>query len=89
MEAKIETKYAGPWAAGPELLILDVGDWKSQRPVVNRSKCCHCGTCYLFCPTGCIDDKGTYFEAGLSFCKGCGICAAECPVRAITMVREE
>lgn len=89
MEAEIKTKYGGPWAVGPELLTLDVGDWKAQHPVVNRSKCCHCGTCYLFCPTGCIEDKEAYFEADLNFCKGCGVCAAECPATAIAMVREE
>ncbi|MFA5614071.1 MAG: 4Fe-4S binding protein, partial [Methanoculleus sp.] len=25
----------------------------------------------------------------LDYCKGCGICANECPKNAITMVREE
>jgi len=89
MKTEIKTKYIGPWAAGPQLLTLDVGDWKAQYPVVNKSKCCHCGNCYLFCPTGCIEDKGTYFEADLGFCKGCGVCAAECPATAIAMMREE
>ena len=88
MRNKIKTKFEGPWAIGPELLTLDVGDWKSYCPVVNRAKCCHCGTCQLFCPTGCIQDKRSYFEADLNFCKGCGICAAECPVKAIGMKRE-
>ena len=89
MKPEIVTTFAGPWAVGPELLTLDVGDWKDNRPVVKRGKCCYCGTCYLFCPTGCIEDRGTFFEADLNFCKGCGICAKECPAWAITMVREE
>ena len=83
------TKYEGPWSEVCDFLVLPVGDWKTQRPLVNMSKCCHCGTCYLFCPTGCIEDKGTHFEAILDYCKGCGICAAECPALAIAMVREE
>ena len=33
-------------------------------------------------------DKGDHFEANLEFCKGCGICAKECPRKAITMVPE-
>lgn len=31
----------------------------------------------------------THFAPNLDYCKGCGICARECPAMAITMVREE
>ena len=66
------------------------GDWKSRRPVFDKSKCNKCTLCYYFCPEGCIakNDEG-YFEADLYYCKGCGICAEECPKDAITMVEEE
>ena len=65
------------------------GDWKSQRPVVDKAKCNKCALCYIYCPEGCIrrDEEG-YFISDLSFCKGCGICAAECPRKAIIMVLE-
>jgi len=76
------------WADSKELFTIASGDWRAVRPMVKVSKCCHCGTCYLFCPTGSIRDAGKYFEADLSYCKGCGICARECPVSAITMVAE-
>ncbi|GAI10641.1 unnamed protein product, partial [marine sediment metagenome] len=30
-----------------------------------------------------------YFEADMYYCKGCGICARECPTGVVTMVEEE
>jgi len=40
----------------------------------------------MYCPDGAIDDD---LVVDLRFCKGCGICANECPKKAISMVREE
>ncbi len=66
------------------------GDWRSQRPIVDKDKCNKCILCYIFCPDGCIErDTEGYFEANLYYCKGCGICANECPRKAITMEEEE
>jgi len=66
------------------------GDWRSERPIRDDSKCIKCGICYIFCPEGCIgqNDDG-YFEANLFYCKGCGICARECWTGAIKMIPEE
>lgn len=66
------------------------GDWRSQRPILDKDKCNKCTLCYIFCPEGCIERTAEgYFEANLFYCKGCGICATECPKKAITMVEEE
>ena len=66
------------------------GDWRSQRPILDKQKCIKCGVCYIFCPEGCIQQNAEgYFEADLFYCKGCGICATECWPQAITIVAEE
>ena len=66
------------------------GDWRSERPVLDKSKCIKCGLCSIFCPEGCIEENAEgYFEANLFYCKGCGMCARECWPQAITMVEEE
>ena len=66
------------------------GDWRSQKPIVDKDKCNKCTLCFIYCPEGCIErDADGYFEANLFYCKGCGICATECPKKAINMVEEE
>ena len=66
------------------------GDWRSQRPVLNKKKCIKCGICYMYCPEGCVQaNKEGYFEADLFYCKGCGICARECWTQAIAMEEEK
>jgi pyruvate ferredoxin oxidoreductase delta subunit len=66
------------------------GDWRSQRPVVEKTQCIKCGVCWIFCPDAAIykTGEGTY-QANLDYCKGCGICARECLTGCITMVEEE
>ena len=67
----------------------ETGIWRTQRPVIDQSKCIKCGICYGFCPDACIklNERGE-FEVDLFYCKGCGICARECWDRAITMKEE-
>lgn len=65
------------------------GDWRSQRPVVDKEKCISCGLCYVYCPDLAIVFEGDDYKVNLDYCKGCGICAKQCPKGAITMVLEE
>jgi pyruvate ferredoxin oxidoreductase delta subunit len=69
---------------------LKTGDWRSQRPVTDLEKCTKCSQCYIFCPDMVYskNEEGFYIQ-NYFYCKGCGICAKECPVDAITMVQEE
>jgi pyruvate ferredoxin oxidoreductase delta subunit len=69
---------------------LRTGDWRSQRPVTDREKCIKCGMCWIYCPDIVYSPlKSGYFKWNENYCKGCGICAHECPKGAITMVMEE
>lgn len=70
------------------------GDWRAKRPVMTAEKCLAvkagretCQICWVYCPDGCIA-KGVGPTIALEYCKGCGICAEECPSGAIEMVPE-
>ena len=66
------------------------GDWRSQKPTYNFTRCIKCGMCQIYCPEGCIRQNADgFFEANLFWCKGCGICRRECPTGVISMVDEE
>lgn len=66
------------------------GDWRTFKPVRDLEKCTRCLLCHIYCPDGAIkwDPETKDIEFNYDFCKGCGICANECPVNAIEMVLE-
>jgi len=45
--------------------------------------CTGCDTCLIFCPEGIIGRDGERYQIDEEQCKGCGICAAECPRHAL------
>ncbi len=66
------------------------GDWRSDRPSKVFEDCIKCGMCWLYCPEAAIirREDGMY-DFDLFYCKGCGICAEECPKKCISMAEEE
>jgi len=70
----------------------ETGDWRSRRPVYDAEECIQCRLCWVFCPDSAVDVNEDGEVVGIIYkhCKGCGICATECPSDgAIEMVSEE
>lgn len=74
-------------AFGASAREVETGLWRSMRPVLDRSKCISCLMCWVQCPDTSVmtDGEAKVSEIDLFFCKGCGICAEVCPVKAISM----
>ncbi len=45
--------------------------------------------CYLLCPDGTVVKDNGKITFDMDYCKGCGVCAYECPKDAIKMVKEQ
>jgi NADPH-dependent glutamate synthase beta subunit-like oxidoreductase len=61
------------------------------RRCLSCGNCFECDNCYGMCPDNAVIKlgPGLRFNVDLDYCKGCGICAAECPCGAIDMVPEQ
>lgn len=60
------------------------------RRCLSCGNCFECDNCYGVCPDNAVIKLGPDlgFQINLDYCKGCGICAQECPCGAIRMVPE-
>ena len=47
--------------------------------------CTECDTCLLYCPDGVICRAPGGYRVDADYCKGCGMCVAECPRNAMAM----
>ncbi|MCZ7582895.1 MAG: 4Fe-4S binding protein [Deltaproteobacteria bacterium] len=74
------------------------GGWRTFYPKTDEALCITCGLCWIFCPDACrvITKRENpipgvlpdYYDFNPDYCKGCGICAQECPTGAIRMIEE-
>ncbi len=60
------------------------------RRCLSCGNCFECDNCYGVCPDNAVIKlgPGKRFEFNYDFCKGCGLCVAECPCGAIKMEPE-
>lgn len=61
------------------------------RRCLSCGNCFECDNCYGVCPDNAVIKlgPGKGFEFNYDYCKGCGVCVAECPCGAIDMVPED
>jgi pyruvate ferredoxin oxidoreductase delta subunit len=82
-------------------LVYKTGAWRTNKPVFKHDACIGCKACELVCPEGCVFENPSEKhvssktkkevnnrDVDLDYCKGCGMCAVECPVQDIDMVPE-
>ncbi|MBM7867693.1 4Fe-4S dicluster domain-containing protein [Heliobacterium gestii] len=70
-------------------LVDNAAGWRLETPEINGARCVNCLRCYLACPEGALYRSEKAVRLDKDFCKGCGICASECPLQAIQMGRDE
>jgi 2-oxoacid:acceptor oxidoreductase delta subunit (pyruvate/2-ketoisovalerate family) len=60
------------------------------RRCLSCGNCFECDNCYGICPDNAVIKlgPGKRFQFNYDYCKGCGLCAEECPCGAIKMVPE-
>ena len=75
-----------------------VGGLENDNALFEARRCLSCGNCFGcdncfgLCPDNAVIKLAEIengYEIDLDYCKGCGICVAECPCGAIEMVPEE
>lgn len=83
-----ESRPYSAWYPGGYSEMKEPKVSRNLRPIIDTDKCIQCNFCYIFCPDACIL-KGEKYSVNYTYCRGCGVCAQECPRQAITMVRED
>ena len=100
-----ELPQGGVIAEGGNAADYETGTWRTSRPEWKSENCIHCLTCWVLCPEEAYrltdgknkagKDRKEISDINYHHCKGCGLCAKECPINkkgdkcAIKMVHEQ
>ncbi|MFH1086860.1 MAG: 4Fe-4S dicluster domain-containing protein, partial [Chloroflexota bacterium] len=58
------------------------GTWRTMRPVRDADQCIQCLICWIMCPDASVlVENGKVVGFDYDHCKGCGICAQQCPAK--------
>ena len=76
-----------PWARLSNFDEVHAGldDASEARRCLSCGGCNECDRCVTYCPEGVLKRVGHEWKFDYGFCKGCAVCAAECPRNVIFM----
>lgn len=58
----------------------ETGSWRSLKPRWIEENCIQCLFCWVYCPDLSINVENEKMTGiNFTYCKGCGVCALECP----------
>ena len=84
-----EIPEAGLILEGGNASKYNTGSWRAFCPVRDEEKCVNCLTCWVYCPDSSVIVKDNKIVGiDLEHCKGCVICAKQCPKQCIEMIPE-
>jgi len=86
VDADVEAPDLALALGGYTKIVYEVRSYAARRPVIDTSKCIHCGLCAKVCRSAAISLVDNVPRVDIEDCEGCGVCAAACPVGAIDMV---
>ncbi|MDY5589413.1 MAG: NAD(P)-binding protein [Arcanobacterium sp.] len=91
---QVRAKLEGPrrWNTFDEVIqgLDEEGSVFEARRCMSCGNCFGCDNCYGVCPDNAVlKIKPGEYEFKYEYCKGCGVCAEECPCGAISMIPEE
>ena len=71
-----------------QLALTDAEALAETQRCFSCGTCTHCNHCVIYCPDLAVQPDGDSYRVLTDYCKGCGVCVAECPSGSMTMQEE-